>query len=523
MRLVDLGMTRGVWLDEALNGLEGIAAVQQHDFKLFYPDIGGREGLFINAVGISEAIFGVNEFALRLPAAIAGALTVVFIFLLARRLFCARMALIAAWFAATGFWHLDFSRMSFRAILAPLFLTASLYFFFRASDEPAANATGKRHALISAAVGGLLFGLGFHSYIAFRIAPLLAAFVFAGEMARKRSVETGHAPSLRQEPPRSPALRSVISLQIIALWLVAAIVTSLPMALYFARHPQQFLQRAQAVSVFQAPHPARTLASVALHTAAMFNLRGDCNWRHNLECSPELVWPVGIFFLLGAAVALRNWIRHGRGARGEALLLLWLGIMLIPEMLSADAIPHAMRALAAAPAAYMLAALGAEMALAALGERRRLAALLLAALVATGGYDLYRYFGEWAHSPALLAANAFSQHEARIGELLNALPAATPRIVVLPGAPYANDPTYPRPALDMRAQPIAFATYGHPQPRYLFFHDLLRAGDDVRALLPRGSVVVPLDPDISLMQLLIARGVRAHPVGANGVLGLEIE
>ena len=45
--------------------------------------------------------------------------------------------------------------------------------------------------------------------------------------------------------------------------------------------------------------------------------------------------------------------------------------------------------------------------------------------------------------------------------------------MVLPGAPYARDASYPQPALDMRAQPIAFATYGHAQPRYLFFHDLL--------------------------------------------------
>src|SRR3954468_2243771 len=161
----------GVWLDEALKGIEGIESVRTGHFPIFYPANNGRQGLWVAVIGFSESVFGVNQFGLRFASALVGTLTVLFIFLLTRELFSEQVALLAAWFTATGFWHVLFSRLAFRGILVPLLLTASLYFLVRserAADDPAAH---RRTAWLFATVGGILFGLGFHSYIAFRVTP----------------------------------------------------------------------------------------------------------------------------------------------------------------------------------------------------------------------------------------------------------------------------------------------------------------------------------------------------------------
>ena len=93
----------GVWYDEAVDGLEGLRATLSGHFPLFYPSNFGREGLFINLIGWSERAFGVTPFALRLPSAITGIALVVFLYLLADSLYSRRVALFAAWFAATRF------------------------------------------------------------------------------------------------------------------------------------------------------------------------------------------------------------------------------------------------------------------------------------------------------------------------------------------------------------------------------------------------------------------------------------
>src|SRR4051812_10924380 len=175
----------GVWLDEALKGVEGIESVRTGHFQIFYPANNGREGLWIAVIGFSESIFGVNQFGLRFASALVGTLTVLFIFLLTCEFFSERVALLAAWFTATGFWHVLFSRLAFRGILVPLLLTASIFFLARAEkalDEPTSPG---RSAWLLAVVGGILFGLGFHSYIAFRVTPLLVAILFFFEVMHR--------------------------------------------------------------------------------------------------------------------------------------------------------------------------------------------------------------------------------------------------------------------------------------------------------------------------------------------------
>lgn len=174
----------GVFSDEALNGNEGIHAQRTGDYKIFYPTNNGREGLWINLIGLSESIFGVNQFGLRFPSAVVGSLTVLAVFLLARELFSLRTALFSAWFLAVAFWHVAFSRIALRGILVPLLLTVSVLLLVQAIRI--ASEGGGTLPSILAALGGLVYGLGFYSYIAYRFTPFVILAFFAIDLDGRR-------------------------------------------------------------------------------------------------------------------------------------------------------------------------------------------------------------------------------------------------------------------------------------------------------------------------------------------------
>src|SRR6187549_3697057 len=60
----------GLYPDEAVNGTDAQEALETGDFKLFYPNNNGREGLFINLQALSVHIFGNTPFALRFVSAL---------------------------------------------------------------------------------------------------------------------------------------------------------------------------------------------------------------------------------------------------------------------------------------------------------------------------------------------------------------------------------------------------------------------------------------------------------------------
>ena len=85
----------------------------------------------------SVALFGLTEFAVRFPSALAGTLTVLLTYFLVKELFGKKSSVIAAITAlllAISPWHLQFSRVAFEANLALLLFVLSVYLFLRAMD-----------------------------------------------------------------------------------------------------------------------------------------------------------------------------------------------------------------------------------------------------------------------------------------------------------------------------------------------------------------------------------------------------
>ena len=85
--------------------------------------------VYIYLTSLSEFLFGLNTFAVRLPSTLAGITTVIFAFLLAKKLFNRKVAVMASLLVAIEPWSLFLSRGAFEANLSLAFILSGVYFF----------------------------------------------------------------------------------------------------------------------------------------------------------------------------------------------------------------------------------------------------------------------------------------------------------------------------------------------------------------------------------------------------------
>ncbi|MBI1957488.1 MAG: hypothetical protein HYS44_03480 [Candidatus Niyogibacteria bacterium] len=512
-RLWDLkGIPPGLYHDEAMNGSNALWTLENAGPKLFYPDNNGREGLFINLQALSVMAFGNEPWALRLVSALFGIGTVAGMFFLARVLFLGlggralfglkpaeAIALAASFFTAVSFWHLNFSRVGFRAVMAPFFLVWAMTFLWVLMRRDSVRI---RHGLSIAA--GALYGLGFYSYIAYRISPVLLIVPFS-RAVKNRELRKGFG-----------------------IFLAAAFITALPLGIYFWMHPADFLGRTAQVSIFSSDAPLRDFSLNLGKTLQMFWFRGDYNARHNVPGYPELWWPVGILFALGIAASVHDYWK-GRHRASLALLWAWFFVFSLPVALSSEGLPHALRALLMFPPALILAAYGLwqviewvrgwferqeavrPMARAQLLRiRQELGVLLLVFFLAHAATTYTQYFLRWASAADTYFA--FSGPYVRIAQWLKTVPADIPKYVIVnaTGVPTAPPDCVPpercakadaadAKPVPMPAQTVMFLTDTWPQKNRDAKKLNYIVPDDIQTIrCPKACIIVPLEPDIAL-------------------------
>lgn len=486
----------GLYPDVAINGNDALQALKTGDFKLFYPENNGREGLFINLIALSFWLFGASIFAIKVVPAIFGLLTVLGLYFLTKQLFAYLasrhaeiIALLATFFIAISFWHVNFSRLGFRAITVPFFLVWSFSFLLKglaAAKEPGSN------SFIYWPLAGLFFGLGFHTYIAFRVAPviLLVPIIFSliGYWSKQKDLWRSKF-----------SFWSLWSLLFLTILLVA-----LPMAIYFWQHPADFMSRTGQISALASNNPVQTILTSTVKSLGMFNVWGDCNWRHNYACQPELFWPIGILFLIGFIISLlkicrpANYKRENLGSlQSHWLLLVWFGAMLLPEIMTNEGLPHSLRSIGAIPPVFIWTGLGGWW----LGQKIKaliaknnyasvskngLTIFFLICLLFLSLAEFYRYFIDWGQRSEV--RDAFTQRLVDEANYLKSLPANVQKFVL------ANENgvavPYPK-GLPMPAQTIMFLTHSTPNIKY-FVED-----KNSSAMITSGEplVILPMRPD----------------------------
>jgi 4-amino-4-deoxy-L-arabinose transferase-like glycosyltransferase len=133
----------GFYSDESLYGYEAFSILKtgRDQFGNFLPlafkGFGDfRPPLYIYATVPFIALFGLNEYAVRLPSAFFSLLTVYFVYLLAKELFKSEaVALLSSLFFSVSPWSLHLARMAHDTNLTTFLITVSIWLFLKGIRE----------------------------------------------------------------------------------------------------------------------------------------------------------------------------------------------------------------------------------------------------------------------------------------------------------------------------------------------------------------------------------------------------
>jgi 4-amino-4-deoxy-L-arabinose transferase-like glycosyltransferase len=413
LRFYRLGeLPYGMWRDEGRHGLEALRMLADPSYRPAYiPGGVDLPGLGMLPFALALRILGLHIWTMRIVTALAGALAILPLYALVRRLYGSRIALLAAALLAFSHWDVTISRFSFPTIFDPLLQLTALWLVMVGlgpqTRDHRQETTDKRPQTrddtqripyptsrvsrlvspVSCLLAGVCLGLAVQTYHTGRLGlattGLLALLLLLQARARWRSWLLG-----------------------IAVLGIGFVLAASPLLIYALRDPGAFNQRVGAVFLLSDDSSNKRAPLAKLDTSIgrhllMFNVRGDSNGRHVAPNRPMLDAVTGLGLLAGVAALLRR----RRDWRSQFVVGA-LAIGLLPSLLSVDS-PHAMRSIDALPFACITAALG-------LAQLWR---LVLAALprgveqLRAGGGRKWRRWGPLAAGLALclaLALNAWT-------------------------------------------------------------------------------------------------------------------
>lgn len=368
--------------------------IRQGQFPIFFELNRGNEPLFMYLTAAMFSIFGESAVALRTTAALCGFGALVLTYVLVRSMFNLTsngspleragggkvsgrgnfIALITVAGITFSFWHLYESRIGLHTISTYLLAAATFYTFWEGWTR------GNKILLL---LSGVLAGLSAYTYRSgiFVPAALLAFTIYTLVLHRR---------IWRKNWWLIPVI-----------FLIAGAVYY-PLFNFITSHPETALARLGDLSgdmdALRQGNPVPMLNNAG-RVFGMFGVQGDPEWRYNVADRPifDPLW--AILFYAGILAALFR-IRQAPYAFG----LIWLGVMLLPSILSgSDLSQH--RAVGAIGAAFLMPALALDEIRSFLAKRwgkgvqlafgAGVAALVV--LAAFGGINAY--FVTWANNP----------------------------------------------------------------------------------------------------------------------------
>lgn len=368
--------------DEMFNGWDA-RRVWKGDLGIYFPGNYGREPLLIYLIALTTRLWGEGAWAMRMASVLCGMAGLTFTWLLAKRLFNPRVAILTTALTAVSLWPVLLNRVALRAGLQPACQAIAIYALWRALDD-----RSNRWAVVA----GLCTGLSVYTYTSARVFPVVLVVWLAVTLINGRRLLRANAGRLA------------------LVGLIAGLVV-LPLGLYALRHPQIFNQRVDALNLELRQIEAGNLEPLwgsVKTTLGMFTRTGDWNWRYNPSGRPVFDRVTGVFFYLGLVVSVAR-IAHP----AYSLLLIWLPLMLTPTILSIGT-PSFWRAVGALTPIYLMPAIGADFVwekaarwAQRVDRRDKLTTLSLSAVAALGligvGADTWHdYFTVWARHPEVL-------------------------------------------------------------------------------------------------------------------------
>ncbi|OGK18647.1 hypothetical protein A3G67_02195 [Candidatus Roizmanbacteria bacterium RIFCSPLOWO2_12_FULL_40_12] len=232
----------------------------------------GHSTLYFYILLLSLKTFGVNIFAVRFPSALFSVASVLLFYLVMSKVFKnSFFAFFVSCIMLFLRWYINFSRFSYETTFLLFLELVSTLFLFKFLEDKQTK---------SVVFSGIFAGLAFHSYYPGRVFFLLPLFVLFLQKIKKYAV---------------------------LFLLIFALIAS-PLISYLVQNPDIRVGEVSLLAsqklIFQ-----EKLNHFGLNikkTAFMFHVEGDSNGRHNFPGKPALNPILGILFLGGFVLALKN-------------------------------------------------------------------------------------------------------------------------------------------------------------------------------------------------------------------------
>jgi 4-amino-4-deoxy-L-arabinose transferase-like glycosyltransferase len=310
----------GLAHDEVANGLiaRDILAGRH---AIYFTAAYGHEPLYQYVQAASVALLGGHWLGLRWPSVAFGLLGIAGTYVLARRLFGVRVALLTIAWLAVSFWPLFYARVGVRAISLPLTAALAAYFLLKAIASPTSPPTRSSvcrpagSGVANWLLAGLFLGLSLYTYMAARVLPfILVTFLIYS--------------FLIYAPTPIPWSRLLA-------FLAVAVAVSAPLVIWLLAHPgaeYRVAEVGEPLTRLLAGDPSLVWQNV-IANLKFFTVAGDPWPRQNLPGRPVFADPVSaVLFLGGLLIALYRWRDPRYG-----FLLIWLGGSLVPSVVTSVA------------------------------------------------------------------------------------------------------------------------------------------------------------------------------------------
>ncbi len=360
----------GNWYDEAINGLDALSILKSKIPPIFFSTEGHpREALYMYLTLLTFKIFGVSYITLRLTSVIVGTLTIPILYLFAKEFFDRKTAFLSIIILTVFRWHIHFSRLAFRTVLTPLFLLLVFYFLKKGFVKK---------KTIFFIVAGICFGLGFYTYLAFRLIILILVIYLIAEF-RKYSVKEYS--------------------RYLFLFILSAIIIFVPLLVDYVIHPFHLFGRSQEISLFKNGF-ADGINLILLNmknVAMMFAFKGDHVAKHNIPFKPVFDPIIAMIFYLGLTMSILKM----KKSPSYLLIVSWFFVMLLTTILSYGS-PNMLRSFAITPVCAIFIAIGIYTITDKMKNKfsSHLSVIFIVIILCYFSLiELHRYFVIWAHHP----------------------------------------------------------------------------------------------------------------------------
>jgi len=310
-------------------------------FPVFFIRNTGREFFQFYWTAFLAIVFktGISFMSLKIGTALAGFLTLPYIYLLGKELRNKWVGILAFLFAGIAYWPNVISRVGLRFPFYPMFAAPALFYLIRGLRQK------RRNDFI---YSGIALGLGLHGYSSTRFLPVVVVIAVILFLIHKQS-----------EGIRNQTVNAFIIL------VIASFILFLPLFKYTMVNPEAVSYRMMTRLTSSERAITEPIGEIFLknlwNAETMFFYSNGGTWVHSIPNRPALDMVSAGLYLLGSIIVLIQYLRYRNWE--DLFLLLAVPLLMMPSILSLafpDENPSLNRTAGAIIPVFILVAIGFE-------------------------------------------------------------------------------------------------------------------------------------------------------------------